>query len=381
MKKTYYIDTYSTNNLHEVFNASSLLMFSKIFRTIEYRADKSSKINVEILLSKMPDNVNYKPIVVINARNVLGRFIKQIFATITNCYYIYSSNITDTVIINYNTMLSVYFINVATFIFNKKVIVICHGEMYYLKYERKTSLLFKKNKQFFKSSKTNLANGLYFAVLGDFILNNLRDVVSSQVLKKMFSIDHSFVSQNVVRKIQSDKNFQIGIIGSLRKSKGLDELLTVVKKCREINKNIDFVIVGSFDYETSFLKENGFTIPDGIDGSFLSRKKMGQLISSLDYALYLLPKDIYQFTASGSFFDAIDCEIPIIALKNDFFEYYQEKYGSYGYLVDTLDEIIDVICKSTTNKKSTFDVVSVKKKILNYSLDSEMLNINCRLFN
>ena len=66
---------------------------------------------------------------------------------------------------------------------------------------------------------------------------------------------------------------QIGIIGSLRKSKGLDELLTVVKKCREIDKNIDFVIVGSFDYEISFLKENGFTLPDDIDGSFLSRKK------------------------------------------------------------------------------------------------------------
>lgn len=378
--KAYYIDSYSKGNLHEMFDASSLLVFSKMFDSIEYRADKSSKKSVEILLNELPLNIKYKPIFVFNDGSVYSRFIKQILATIINCYFIIRSCISDIVIINYNTMLSVYPINLITKILKRNVLVICHGEMYDLKYQRQTSFLFRKSKTLFSKRKTVLAEGLYFAVLGDFVLENLKDVVSPQVYRKIISIDHTFVPQKVKKQNTANEKIKIGVIGSLRKSKGLDDLLIVVKETLQIKNNIEFVVIGSFDFEASNLKKLGFTIPDNIDGSFLSREKMMQLISSIDFALFLLPKDIYQFTASGSFFDAIDCEVPVIALKNDFFEYYYNKYGKFGYLFNSVHDIIEALSHQNC-RNDNFDFTAIKENLMIEKIADKLLNSNECLFN
>ena len=41
----------------------------------------------------------------------------------------------------------------------------------------------------------------------------------------------------------------------------------------------------------------------------------------------------------SAFFDCVKYEIPFIAIKNDFFNYYQEKYGPIGYLEDDYQSI------------------------------------------
>ena len=46
-------------------------------------------------------------------------------------------------------------------------------------------------------------------------------------------------------------------------------------------------------------------------------------------------------TASGAFTDAVNFEKPIIAIRNEFFDYYFKKFGNIGYLFDNIDDMAE----------------------------------------
>jgi hypothetical protein len=61
-----------------------------------------------------------------------------------------------------------------------------------------------------------------------------------------------------------------------------------------------------------------------------------------DYMVFFYQKDSYKFGVSGVFFDAINHEIPIIAMRNESFEYFENQIGKIGWLCDSEAGIIDV---------------------------------------
>lgn len=75
-------------------------------------------------------------------------------------------------------------------------------------------------------------------------------------------------------------------------------------------------------------------------------------ILMLDFVLFFYNSDSYKYTASGAFFDCVKYEIPFIAIKNDFFNYYQEKYGPIGYLEDDYESLENriVLILNTSNE-------------------------------
>lgn len=88
------------------------------------------------------------------------------------------------------------------------------------------------------------------------------------------------------------------------------------------NPKVEFRIIGNTSGQREKLEEAGVVIPKGVGDFFISRELMYDCISELDYILYCFPPEVYKYTASGTVFDAVDCERPILAIRNDYFRDY-----------------------------------------------------------
>ena len=76
--------------------------------------------------------------------------------------------------------------------------------------------------------------------------------------------------------------------------------------------------------------------------------------------------------------DAISFEKPVIAIKNDFFEYYFNKFGNIGYLFDNVNDMAKKMIEITANpnEEEYFiqkeNIKTIKRYIdINYISNSE----------
>lgn len=344
MKKAVYIDTFSTQHLHEMYNASSLKMFASMYDVVEYRTSRSSEKHVRALMGgNLPQNVVVKELNTINSIgdcSALRRFIKQLQAVCSNTQAIlFAKNGTD-VIINYNTALALPFINWAAKR-NKdvRVLQVCHGEMQDLLRERPTSTLFKWGLSLFTKDSVLIAPNLWFAVLGQSIRKNLYGLITPQCFEKMLTFDHTAIFDKIQKKEHKDnEKLVLGFIGALRNSKGLDDFFKLANTFKN-DPRVELRVIGYLSGLKEKLLSVGIVIPEGVGDRFLTRQEMYDHISQLDYALYLFPRQGYRFTASGSVFDAIDCGRPIISLTNDYFEGMFDVCGRFGFLEEDLNAL------------------------------------------
>ena len=79
--------------------------------------------------------------------------------------------------------------------------------------------------------------------------------------------------------------------------------------------------------------------------------------------------------------DAIDRRRPVIAIKNDYFSYLFNKYGEFGYLVEDIQEMFELIVKIVNglNEQHVFDFDTLQGKLFPMSLakdfDKQLRNI------
>lgn len=360
----YYIDTYSRGHLHEMYNASSLLMFSTLYNHIEYRAEFSSFENVKkILKDQFPHNIQYKKLHVEEESSFLKRVIKQFYATLFNCHYILWAKKGWDVVINYNTAMSLRILNNAAKLSKaRRIMIVCHGEMYDLVAKRKTSPLFKWGMSLFKDPHTKIAGKLYFATLSESINMNVNKFVSNNIKPKLISFDHTAIfTEGFPHSREENGKLLLGIVGGLRESKGLKEFFTFAELMQG-NPLVEIRVIGHIENYRSKLESLGVVIPSGVGEHVLSREVMYDEIKKLDYVLYFFNANSYGFTASGSVFDAIECEKPIIALRNDYFEDLFKNTGGFGYLTENVNEMAEVVDSiSRCQSKSSYNIAEIKK--------------------
>lgn len=365
MKKLLYIDTFSTGHMHEMFDASSLRMFCDLYDEVFYRANKDSIDNVKHLLGDLPSNVKEKPINIVNIYKAFGkvrRFLKQLQATVLDCWHIATVSKKTDVVINYMTALALYPINWTARITGRRVLVVCHSDVQELQGINHVSWLFSKSIQMLNNNNVRIAKNLWFAVLGDSILSNVRPLLSAQVKEKMLSFDHTAIFDRVHRKkhVDSDK-LVLGYVGGLRASKGGDVFLKIANHFKG-DSQVEFRIIGNTSGQREKLENAGVIIPDGVGDFFISRELMYDYICDLDYILYCFPPEGYKYTASGTVFDAIDCERPILAIRNDYFLGLFKACGDFGYLEDNYESLVSRIKKLIQNpSKETWNMKKVKE--------------------
>lgn len=341
MNKAYYIDTYSTGHLHEMFNASSLLMFATMYDHVEYRASRSSYEHVVRLVGKLPDNVSYQPIAVVNAYKGWKRmrfFYKQIQAILHNVAFILFTPDEYDVIINYNTLAALPAMNRMAGRVRKRILQICHGEMAELAMPYSKNRLLRRGVRLLQSGK-NIASNLYFAVLGEAIYKNVLPLVSADIRERLLYFEHSAVyCEEKPASNRKQEKLVVGTIGAMRESKGESSLILLARMLAD-QPNVEIRCIGKSTLPKQTLEDAGISIPEVIYNKFLTREKLYEQIRQLDYALFLFPPALYRFTASGSVFDAIACGVPILSLSNEYFQGLFANYGDFGYLEKNLPDL------------------------------------------
>ena len=78
-------------------------------------------------------------------------------------------------------------------------------------------------------------------------------------------------------------------------------------------------------------------------GAFISHDHLDQAVQSINYAVFLYPKDAYVLKASGAVMDTFRCAKPIIATRCAMFDYYFSTFGDIGYLCEDEQEIHEVM--------------------------------------
>jgi DNA-binding phage protein len=188
-------------------------------------------------------------------------------------------------------------------------------------------------------------NGLFPIVLGEGIR---REVARRNYdTSNWITIEHpyAFSAQEVVYRNEGHA-FLAGCIGVANRQKGTDLLFSVAEGFREdvASGRIRFRIIGKMDSTLRGEANEYVEIPR--HGEFFDRGQYDRDISELDVILFFFREGTYQLTPSGSLFDAIRHNKPIIAMGNPYFRHIQRLVpGEVMTLVESLDEMKQVLRK------------------------------------
>jgi glycosyltransferase involved in cell wall biosynthesis len=358
MRRLVYIDSFSIGTFHEMFNASSLKMFSEIYEEVRYYTSNSVKENTFKILGKQPQNVIFSPIPIININNRIGSFLRQFLPVLTNSFILFKSHKNDVIFINYNSLWSFGIVNLLAKFLNRSVIIMCHGELEGLIKDVPHNFLSKKFLKKFNSKTFLPAKHVYFCVLGQSIKNNLYKYSPTRITDKVLSFEHSYIFNSNVKNTDRNnkKIIKIGAVGSIRPEKGLNNLIKLGKLFKEF-PNFMIYALGRIYCDTNLLYNSGITYIPEADCRFLSRDELDTAIRELDYIVFLYPRSGYKLTASGALYDAIDNEKLILTLKNDYFDAVLSRCPEIGLSFDNVEDIATYL----VNKNRLSDIPNYLK--------------------
>lgn len=355
MKKVIIVDTYSKYAFHEMFNACFLAICDDIFDDITYVISDSQKKCILTLLKDsnitLNHKISFKKCQVLDDSNKYRYILKNLTAAILNFYYLVKLSKRTLIVFNINNPFFFALLCIMKpIIAKKRIAIINHGELEYLfstiPSEIKSSFstmtkirgaLLKISFRCFRKS-----NNILYIVLGDDIKNKLCQYCDVNLFQ-IVSMEHPYffkLGEFSYSKIMP-KQLNIGLVGGLNETKGLDSFVKLATDFRI--DNITWHVVGKCSDST--LRNYRNVILHSDNENQIERCNFNNLINKLDFIIFLYPETYYRMMASGAIYDAINFEKPIIALHNNYFNYLFQKYGAFGYLCDNIEELISIIKK------------------------------------
>lgn len=362
------IDTFCTGIVHMQFNASLLAMLSLKYEEVLYYASYSNKENVYSLIQDcypIKEIVFYKKIFVWEGSGRIDLFLRYIVSFFQNMLFLFFSKKSDLLIFNYNNPLSLRLLNLCNAFLKRKILIFCHGEMeLMLPHMAEGGLLHKVLRKriclFFMNNRKNGVN-MHFCVIGKSVLDNCKKVIPQDTFKKFHYIDHPYIYTQKVHDSIPNSSPYIGIVGAFSSKKGGTSFLSLAKKLCEKNvNNVRLSITGRIYEKVDDLLNLGVDLPTNQGREPLPVNEFCKRIKQLKYMLFLYPVNSYQLIASGAIMDAINFECPIIALKNQYFEYVFKKYGAFGHLFDSEDDIYMYINSDVFVNEIKYDFSKIK---------------------
>lgn len=384
-----YLSTFSVKTLHGVVNRGLLKMLLLAFPKAEIKVVATAS-SIEMLKESLKDiplesaNVSYKSLPVNSAPGRINMLCRYLQSAFFNVVALMRSKPGDTLIYNFNNVFSLQLINYISRKFkkNRKILIVCHGEMEYLANAKKHKAAYKKlmssltNGFFLKTNPDKIASGLNFLVLGDIILSELRQYIAPALLNRFYSIDHPVEScaTTLSNKFgplhnSSKKELRLGTVGIMNRYKGGGNYLKLLKYFKG-NEKIKFSIVGQVQEDLEEFKELDVTLPK-IPEEALPEAEFRHMIEELDYILLFYPSDNYRLIASGALLDTLRFQKPLIAIRTAYFQYFFEKFTPVGILTEDLEEMKNVIESLIDKELPTYNYEEATAKLLPESLSSE----------
>lgn len=363
------INTFASGHTHEMFDYCWVKMSALIADSTEVRFLSDHIQALENIEGKKFDKIKCKSVFCINKVSRMRVAIRFFLGPLLDVWQLFYTKKSDVVIFLFNNTLALYFINFVNKLLRRRIIICCHGELESLILNQQTGGLLsralqKSCRNFFLSSKMKISEGLHFSVIGESIKGNLESIVAPQFLKCIISVDHPYVFRNAVdfaSRSKEKQTLKLGTIGGLDQAKGVDEYLMLVQIIKSKMHEVHFSHTGfSIAKEEEFIKL-GVDIPQS--RKVWNRREYEQRIKENDFILFFYSSQNYKITASGAIMDAIKFEIPIIALKNDYFNYLFKRFGAFGYLCNNIEEMIDIIIFRKYSLKFDFRFIKQKMSI------------------
>lgn len=375
--KVKYIDTVCTNTQHIIFNASLLAMLGNFYSNIIFYGEKNNMNEVLDVLAQNHTNsssLRTKKLPLPIASSGIRSFFVFIFSFFYNLYFITFASKKELLVFNYNNLMAVRSMNFINKLFNRNILIFCHGEMEFLisdikQYGLLNSLLWKFAHHFFLNKNIQVHPKIKFVVMGDAILQHMRETVPNNIGKAFISVDHSYFFNNTHYSYTPNKQLKVGTVGVFSKIKGGDDfckLYHLVDKSK-----VRFSITGRIFYDMNIINSMDIDLPNNKGINAIDREELEKRTQELDIILFFYPKNSYKLIASGAIMDAISMKKPIITIRNSYFSYIFEKFGTFGFLVDSVEEMAKII-ETLKKEDLVFDFDTIQKK-MNISSISEQL--------
>lgn len=98
-------------------------------------------------------------------------------------------------------------------------------------------------------------------------------------------------------------------------------------------------------------------------------------MAGLDYILLLYPADTYRLIASGAVLDCIRFRKPVLALATEYFRYLFDKFGRFGYLADSVDELTELLRHPERLPRSDYDFDAIAEALRAETLTPQLKEI------
>lgn len=342
-----YINSFAAGTQHRVFNRATLSMFADLWRGCVSVYSVPSSLPHLLTADNTADIRKWRKLPVASVNSPAGLALRYLQSALCNIWQLLRAGRDELVVYNFNNVFSAHAIDVICRCTNRNVLVFCHNELEYLQNAGKHKSLQKRilsglTRSYF-SKKRRVAPGLRFVVLGDSILHNLRPLVSSELYERFTSMDHPITPAQLPPRPATDDNrtLNIGTVGIVNYYKGAAELAEIAS---EIGKEpgISFRIVGSVQGSTEPFSKAGITLPPH-PSEPMAEAEFSRAVAALDFILLLYPADTYRLMASGAVLEALRYGKPIIAYRTSYFDYLFRKFGAFGYLADSREEMIELL--------------------------------------
>jgi hypothetical protein len=327
-------------------------------------------------------NVKFRNIPVLGEGCKYVVLFKYLLSMCINLFILLLLNKKSVIVFNYNNLFSLKIMNSLNNLLGKRIIIFCHGELELLSvYSNKLGLQAKILKRlainFFDNENIVVSEKLRFIVLGDCILENLKKRLGNNMSNKFFSIDLPYIFKENNNNELRNKTINFGTIGVVNKNKNMENIIDLTNIFSEdIDKGrILFSITGPILVNKRYIFNANIDVPDN-NNKELKRDEYNKRLGDIDYFIFFYDHRSYNYTASGSVFDVINFEKPMIALKNKYFEYLFRKYGEFGVLVNSIDEMKDLIREIINNGFNLqYDFNTIKRKLSHDKIAKELNSI------
>lgn len=352
------VDSVCYANWHLHFNSQLIEILSNIASVVEYRGVQN--------LGNNRQNIKRKKLYVVKGTGRWSIIARFVFTLFNDVWQLIITPHDEIIVYSFDATVSVRCINTLNKIFRKRIIMFRHGSMEMILSNPSGKGMFyrfenKLSRQFFLSNNLEISDNVHFFVLGEVILENLSVLLSEDKMKHFHSIDHPYDFDKNTSTKQREKTSKlcIGTVGVFNEFKGGCDLLQLAKNLKEkkLTSLISLSVTGKIDFDSTLLQAGEIDLPSNQGRSMVDDEEFKVRVDQLDFILYFYSSDTYRLTASGAIFDAINRKRPIIALRNDYFEYIFDEFGSIGYLVDSVEEMADLIYRITigTEKRVDYD--------------------------